>query len=535
MNAFGLIIRGSPTNRNGSILDGYGYWAYINTDGDFIAPLSYFKRIRIKQAGNFKNGRAIVKDHKDCFGMIDEHGSWILQNRYKSIRFLPYTNDSLLETVTAERRYGYAHTSGRIVSPIQYSRVLPYEGNQTWAFTDHMTYLVHQNGHRDSFLGVRKISNFHQGYGGIAEARRLAIIDSNAAISSDYSYKKIGKYAEGKLPAKQFRTYGYLDSDGQWAIQPEYYKAGPFRNGVAMVQYGKGKGNQKYWGFIDGNGRLITGKLNRATDINPYGYATVKKGSSRGIVNARGEIIIAPKYKKIYYGEGFFTTSSNSGVTLRDGNGKKIAKIRGGKVKEGVSDGKLVVKRLRSTGVLDTLGNKILPYSYRNLRPFENGFSLSQYRSTAYIIYQNGDTIATVSGRIESGFRDGLALIRQGPERYIFINTSGKNAFETYYQKATPFVDGFSIIKHQGKYGMIDKEGYFRIQPSYDFIKPPTNQVSIIGISQVAGVCDLNANYVVSPRANKVVYLPQEQVYQYLYKNEFGYFSKSGKMIWEVR
>jgi len=54
------------------------------------------------------------------------------------------------------------------------------------------------------------------------------------------------------LARTEFRgNWGFIDTNGNWAIQPEFDKARDFSNGFAAVN----KNGQ--WGFIDQNGNLV--------------------------------------------------------------------------------------------------------------------------------------------------------------------------------------------------------------------------------------------------------------------------------------
>ena len=534
LREFGFTARGTPLSTWKLSLAGLGYWAYLGPDGKFIASPKHFEKQKIMTAENFSNGRAIVQDKSGNYGMINENAAYVLQPIYKHISFLPNTGDSLVKTIARVKRYGYVAESGRVVSHVQYSKAQPFISDATWCFSDGTTSLLRADGTQDTFHGRRHVSPMYNGYGGIAEKRKMAIITSDAELLSTYTYSRLGKYSENLQPAKKSKVFGYLNDNGEWEIEPQFYKAGPFINGVALVKYQPVYGHRKYYGYIDKNGEfLLKGKFTKATDINEDGYAIVRKGNLKGVVNSSGKLIIKPKYTKVYYGEGYFTTFQNGITTLHNSEEKKIKKVRGSRIKGGVSDGKQVIKRIRKVGAIDTNGKKVVDYQYFNLAPFEKGFSVNQRRRTTYLLHQDGDTVTFVPGRAVGGFSSEYVLIKNG-RNYYFVNHSGQNTFNLIFQDATPFVDGLALVKIAGKWGMIDKDGFYRIQPHYDFIEEPSNGISIVGLNETAGICDLNAFYLVAPRCNSVTYLPNEKVYRYSFKNEFGYIDTKGNIIWDV-
>ena len=199
-----------------------------------------------------------------------------------------------------------------------------------------------------------------------------------------------------------------------------------------------------------------------------------------------------------------------------------------------MSDGKLVVNRFKRYGAIDIAGEKVVPFKYRNLTPFENGVASTNFRNSCHIVYENGDTLASVAGRAKYGFKDGMLLVQNGLQ-YQYVNSGGVNVFEKTFTRAEPFQNGLAVVKVGLKYGLIDSDGYYRINPGYDILKTPSHGVSIVGMNTALGICDLNINYIIAPKCSALTYLSNENVFQYTYKNEFGYFDPSGKLLWEVK
>ena len=136
-------------------------------------------------------------------------------------------------------------------------------------------------------------------------------------------------------------------------------------------------------------------------------------------------------------------------------------------------------------------------------------------------------------GRAKEGFSNGYLRIRKD-NHYLFINSYGQNKFNTTFSDAKPFEDKLAIVKNKSSYGMINTDGQYVISPSYDILNKPINGVSITGQLKAYGVCDLDGIYIISPKCNAIVYNEEADVFKYTYKNEFGYFTSDGKVIWNV-
>ncbi|MBT8327491.1 MAG: WG repeat-containing protein, partial [Bacteroidia bacterium] len=513
-------------------LEGIGYWAYIGPDGRYIMPLTDFKKRDYRGAKNFVNGRAIVMTKDSTYGLVNTKGDYILNPFYSKIEYLEYTNDSLLLTEVYKPRYGYVTDKGETISQPQFSLANNFSEGFAWAHFDGKTVLISRNGTIKELDGKAKTTSFSSGVAGIAYQYKYAIVDTTLNQNSDFIYSKVGNCTEGLLPLKRRGKYGYADENGVFILPAKYSKAESFSNGVALVRF-KTIRNRNYYGYINQEGKfVISPKYTRATSMNTNGFAEVKKGSRKGILNSQGKKIVPVKYKRVYERENFFVATNNLKTTVYNQQGKKIKSIRG-KARNGYSDGLLVLYRSGKFGAFDTKGKKVLPFKYRGLKPFENGVSASQSGKTCYIISIERDTLAILEGRAIGGFVDGLLLLKQR-DGYIFVNRFGQNTFQKQFKEAEPFVDGYALVRENAKFGLLDNKGFYRVLPEYDQVKQPVNGVSIVAQNYLVGVCDLNSNYLIAPECTDIKYDRNSEVFQYSYKNQYGYFDKSGKVIWKV-
>lgn len=67
----------------------------------------------------------------------------------------------------------------------------------------------------------------------------------------DQSINVAGHFANGLIPAEIDFRWGYLDSNGNWAIAPQFFAAEPFIGGLATVQYAS---VPEQWAIIDTGG-----------------------------------------------------------------------------------------------------------------------------------------------------------------------------------------------------------------------------------------------------------------------------------------
>lgn len=115
------------------------------------------------------------------------------------------------------------------------------------------------------------------------------------------SHRINGPFNEGLIAAESPGSdrWGYLDTHGQWAIQPAFRGAHPFRDELARVQ----DAETGLWGFINrAGGSMIAPKFQEVTDFDQEGFAAFCVGSRyggdgrAGVINRSGEVVIKPQF-----------------------------------------------------------------------------------------------------------------------------------------------------------------------------------------------------------------------------------------------
>jgi hypothetical protein len=135
-------------------------------------------------------------------------------------------------------------------------------------------------------------------------------INTKGEWAIEPSFDEVGFFAENGLAVVQHGIkYGYIDRKGEWAIKPSFVVAGSFDSaGLAMVGY---YGNNGYkYSYINTKGKLVAKPFaihfyDRLPDFSSEGITIVRRGEKFGYVNMEGEWLIPPWYEDagtFYYG-----------------------------------------------------------------------------------------------------------------------------------------------------------------------------------------------------------------------------------------
>jgi len=221
-------------NSNGNQVNINSNIAIINTENEKY-------RIRI----NNQNGTK--------YGVIDKEGKQLIEEKYNYIEYL-YDNYFI---VSGEKgKLGILNDKAEEVVKLEYDSIQRIQDTKLIQAT----------------LSENKLLKIY--------SRKMEVIcemvSANMEINKDYI--KVNSETETR----------YFDKEGKELTNMEVFKSNKI---FAKNQDGK-------WGFIDIDGNVIVEyKYDRVTELNKFGFASVKLDDKWGVINENGEIIVNPIYE----------------------------------------------------------------------------------------------------------------------------------------------------------------------------------------------------------------------------------------------
>lgn len=324
----------------------------------------------------------------------------------------------------------------------------------------------------------------------------------------DFSFaQNVGYFSEGTAVFQaQSGLCGYVNSEGQIAIAPQFVMAQPFSEGMAVVD------NGVYYGYIDTAGTMVIDyQYKDATDFSE-GLAAVKlQDDTWAYIDKTGAVVIslAGYGFSTYDAPGAFTGGvaelvTKNGTVCIDKTGAEIEtpataavpitfekldfyyptyQLYNNGVPAGIieydstyaglyegeivpvqgADGLYVIDR---DWLFDASTNRILLRDMYGISTVcEEGRILVSNTNGSYFVDVNGRMqIPLVYGAYE--FSCGYAVIQVDNGRYgecmlengyYFITPDGDLASRRY-EKATPFADGLAIVRIDGVWHVMDSE-----------------------------------------------------------------------------
>lgn len=272
--------------------------------------------------------------------------------------------------------------------------------------------------------------------------------DNMACVAVGGEYRKISpkgfnyEYVNG--------AYGYIDKNGKYRINPQYYYARDFYSGLAAIQENeKGK-----WAFINKNGNiLIPQQFDEAYNFSE-GLACVKIADKFGYIDTAGKLAIKPQFDEVDWGVFGSDDFSNTGS-----------------FSEGLACVAIGKDSLIKYGFIDKNGKYIIEPKFRAAHSFHDGLACVAEKSGSKwgFIDKTGNFVIKPQFEVDANFYEGIACVSIGgsdifQRTWGYINKAGKYVINPKFHPVYPradhnFHNGIARIDEQGKEVLLNKSG----------------------------------------------------------------------------
>lgn len=125
-------------------------------------------------------------------------------------------------------------------------------------------------------------------------------------------------------------------------------------------------------------------------------------------------------------------------------------------------------------GYIDTTGRCLTNAHFDNAAEFGDGFAYTGNSGRMHIIDRDLRVTGTLDGVTSfDRFAQGLLQVqRTDDEKYIFINTAGRRAFDVVCDNAFSFSCDRAFVAIDGVWGMLDLAGRWIVTPKYEWVVP---------------------------------------------------------------
>ena len=249
-----------------------GGLVYIDHSGEAAIELD------VISAEPFSEGLAAVLSENDGlkWGYIDKNGNYIIEPMFGRAQSFSEGLARIWLVGSAESPQGFIDKTGEFV-------ILPeLEGTETdGGFYDGRSLIAKKT----YYEGVLRIE-----YG---------FIDKDNVVVVEPQYYSADRFSEGLASVMIDGKWGYIDVNGNTVIEPRFDDASIFSEGLAAIEL-DGK-----WGYISSIGEMVIQPQYDAAGIFSEGLAAVRLDGKWGYIDRDGNIVIDHQYEEAgYFSEG---------------------------------------------------------------------------------------------------------------------------------------------------------------------------------------------------------------------------------------
>lgn len=371
----------------------------------------------------------------------DSTGLWkpFLHTAYEQYDQVQLYSDSLA-IVSARGKYGLASPSGRLVCPVQYDRL--------WASYPPSGFFAASRDGKFGYLNEQGLE----------------------AISFRYDFAQC--FYEGLAVVQSADRWGYIDTSGVLSgVFPDQAGAHRFENGFAVLM----DRDKSRFGVMDRYGRLIVPvRYPACRQVLPGAWLVQDTMGQTWLLDDQGVARNKEPFDDMLplAGGGFLARKEGVWRRYNANNQADSAETW-----DAAGDGRfwkqnyILVKKKGLAGLLDSLGNTVLPCAFHTIYPFET----DEYR-TARKVSRDRQWGCFYEGRLllpcgyqETWYYNGVFFGALTDS--IHFTTDADSRIRAFrFQQAVPLSASRISFQDNGLYGLADTAGRVLVAPSYRWL-----------------------------------------------------------------
>lgn len=259
--------------------------------------------------------------------------------------------------------------------------------------------------------GLGPDTKFSNGLAPVSLDGQYGYIDRDGNVAVDFQYDRAYPFSEGRARVVKNGNTGYIDRQGNVIVPLMYEDGGDYSEEYVWIFDGEA------YGFADQYGEIaIPLKYEYVYDFKE-GAAPVKKNGQYGYINQNGAVVIPFQYDwASSFSEGLARTGSRGTYNYIDQTGQIALEVNYDYIFDYI-DGKAIVFNRDQYAVIDRAGNFIIPFGrWGFIFGFHEGLSMvhsdAGYEGNYTYIRTNGDiAIGGVPFYDANDFSEGLAAV----------------------------------------------------------------------------------------------------------------------------
>ena len=172
---------------------------------------------------------------------------------------------------------------------------------------------------------------------------------------------KIWMGSDGLFPASKDGALGFINSLGEWVIEPQFEEVGKFSESLSSYKK-SGK-----WGLVKSNGELVG--MPSWDEIKPFsnGFSIAKASNGFYLLNSSGSAVNQESLDQISRtNDGYFIIEKDGKVGILDAAGKELIPMEFETIQRAKRD-QIIVAKGGKVGLISDKGEILLPLAFENI------------------------------------------------------------------------------------------------------------------------------------------------------------------------
>jgi hypothetical protein len=292
-------------------------------------------------------------------------------------------------------------------------------------------------------------------------------------------------------------------------------------------------------GYIDVTGKVV---IPPQFDIGWFseedfveGLSPARMGENWGFIDIAGGWAIPAKYWRVEaFSEGLAAVTlpvhSNFAKEYIDKSGNAVVEFPKGLAEAGPFSEGLAAVRLNGSnsvgklGYIDRSGTLVIPYQFADGGPFREGLAAVVFDGNCYVEARDGSSRGTPPSVPAATSCGGVPSFITQRCSEGFIDRTGKAAFR--FDSVRDFSEGVAAVDKGGKWGFIETNGNFRIQPQFEMARSFSEGLAAARYEGKWGYVDRTGQWVIRPSFSNA-----DDFSDGVALADSGYIDKAGKQI----
>lgn len=275
-------------------------------------------------------------------------------------------------------------------------------------------------------------------------------------------------YIDGIQTIEREGHFGFKREDGTVFVEPVYRYVGQFKNGFCVVYSDAMK-----CGIINRSGNEVVPSEYDEVTLPNEGMIRVRKDNLWGFFDTLGHKVIDFQYRTASdFSEGLAVVNSDEdslavwyGFIDKENHFVIPAQFQYAVT---FNEGMAVVKNYDRFGMINRKGKEVVPCKYINMTGMIDGrfFAFDAETELAAMFDKKGKRLTDFKYKDIQYYSEGLYTVLVD-NRYTFLDQKGDELFGMF-EEVSGFFEGYSMVKRDGKYGIINRKGKVILPIEYD-------------------------------------------------------------------